>query len=199
MPPTRWTGHSVARLRVRWTKDPKDKAVPGEALVRLFSVRASQETHPAVGRAALQIAVSGTTGEASWSGPSEPTDLHLLRMQLQMSVETADGRRLVARFDPDLDAPQIGSDANADLQDALNRAWSAKRQPGRQSEQAARIDAIIDKAAESVDTATKLSVAQALGRVKQQSDWYEMTSQYKEDVKAAGGWPEIMRRAYALA
>lgn len=199
MPPTRWTGRSVARLRVRWTKDPDDKAAPGEALARLVPVGDSHRTRRGQGAVAQAIAVSGTTGEASWSGQPKRTDLHARRLTMQMSVETSDGRRLVGHFAPDAAAPRIDSDSDADLLDAFNRAWRAeptKGMPGQPSEQAARIAAIIDMAADMLDTATRLTVAQALGRVKK-SDWPEASSHFKDDVRAAGGWAEVMRKARA--
>jgi len=79
---------------------------------------------------------------------------------------------------------------------AHERAHRAERR-GRRSVQKARIAEIIDTTAESFDTATRLSVAQTLGRAN--SDSGEPTSHFKEDVRAAGGWEEIKRQARARA
>ena len=185
----------MVRLRVRWAEGSDDKPAPGEALARLVPVGYQTERHPGQGAVAPSLVVSAATGEASWEGPPGPTDLHIGRVRLELSVETSDGRRLAAHFGPDAAAPQIDSTAGADLRAALNRAWYAKGSPGRWSEQGARIAGIIDKAAELIDTATRLSVAQALGRVT--DDGLEPASQYKEDVRAAGGWAEIMSQARA--
>ncbi len=53
-------------------------------------------------------------------------------------------------------------------------------------------DAIVDAARRLGDAATRASVAAELGRVTQ---WGEETGDYRADVRAAGGWSEIRRRA----
>ena len=156
MPAPRWIGRSVAKLRVRWTKKPDDKPAEGEALVRLFPVRASHKRHRRQGADGTPIAIRAT-GEAFWSGPSVRTDLHARRLTMQMSVETSDGRRLVGHFAPDAAAPQIDSDADPtfEMRSTARGARSAEGYAGQPSEQAARIAEIIDMAAEMIDTATK--------------------------------------------
>jgi hypothetical protein len=64
---------------------------------------------------------------------------------------------------------------------------------GHPPERLARLNLMIEAAIEiGLEVATRRHVAQKLGRVD--ADGIEQ-SDYKRDVKAAGGWPEIMRRA----
>jgi hypothetical protein len=132
--------------------------------------------------------------DATLVGEPVASDLVVHRFATRMTVQTADGRRLEARFRLDADAPQVAADAPQDLRDALVRAWRASRRPGRPSEQEARLEAIIAKAAETYETATRFSVAAALGRVKDGFAAEEAT-QFKDDVTAVGGWEAIMRLA----
>ena len=82
-------------------------------------------------RGATSSAVS--EGQAKRPGRGNPsrTDVHARRMTMQMSVETSNGRRLVARFGSDVDAPQIDADADVHLRSALLEAWLGTLRPGQ--------------------------------------------------------------------
>ncbi|CAN5566245.1 hypothetical protein BH23CHL8_BH23CHL8_29450 [soil metagenome] len=86
------------RLKVRWADGPDDAAAPDEALARIEPLSATQETYPGAGRLARRLAYDGTG--LRWAGEPEPTDLHVSRVRLRLSVETADGRPRPARPPP---------------------------------------------------------------------------------------------------
>ena len=132
MPPTRWTGLSVASLRVRWADGPDDAPAEGEALGRLQRIPRSSvpETIEGGGAEAAGLRIDVTTGEVSRT-ESRRTDLVVSRSRYEIVLSTADGRRLVARFGNDVASPQADSDAPGDLRDALNRLWSASPPIGR--------------------------------------------------------------------
>jgi hypothetical protein len=104
----------VTRLRVRWADGPNDRPGEGEALARLVPQHRSQSD---------RIARGGLAGPGG-----EPTDLVMSVARVLLSVETADGRRLVTTFDDGRAVPRID-----DLRDAWNVAWKATVTPGRTS------------------------------------------------------------------
>lgn len=93
-------------LRVRWADGPDDAPRDGEALARLWLEPAGTERIPGAGL--------------------RGTDLIISRNRTFLSVSTADGRNLVARFGSDVDAPQVDVDADRDLTDAIIRAWTGR-------------------------------------------------------------------------
>jgi hypothetical protein len=157
----------VARLRVRWTKDPDDRPAIGEALARLESIPGSDTTEfcPGSGAQAADLRLDATTGEVAQSGPPKPTDLYVRRVRLRTTIEAADGRRLEAHFGSEFDVPQTDIDAPNDLRDAMIRAWRARSLSGRPSEQADRVAAIITAVREIGPDATRLEVGQVLRRL----------------------------------
>ena len=66
---------------------------------------------------------------------------------------------------------------------------------GRRSKRGTRIAAIVDAAAEMGPDATRDRVAQALNRADEDD---KPQSDYKRDVRLAGGWSAILRRAREL-
>ena len=103
----------MAPRKVRWADGPADRPAPGEYLARLWHTRRERvEYMLADGRRASGTRLAG----------------------FRMSIETADGRRLLADVPgsgDDRAAPLVESDAPPDLVDALTRAWRAQRPRGR--------------------------------------------------------------------
>lgn len=99
---------------------------------------------------------------------------------------------------PTLDLPVLPLDvakavvARLGSEGPIVAAWARAKVAGRPSVQAERIEAIVAAAREIGPRATRLSAATRLGRV---NEFAEMHGDYKRDVRAAGGWREIMRRA----
>lgn len=184
----------MARLRVRWTDNPDDVPAEGEAIGRLAAISGStySETVPGGGLEAPGLAVDLNIGELRRTA-SHRTDLVTSHSRYEMVVSTADGRRLVARFGPDVASPQTDSDAPADLRDAMNRLWKARSDPGRPSRREERIEMIVAATLELGEAATRRHVAEQLGRVNRES--LAESSDFKADVASAGGWEEIRRRA----
>lgn len=83
---------------VRLTSDPNDRPAEGEALARLVRPRRTRETYPGAGR--------------------NGTDLTVTRTHTLLSVEMADGRRLVTGWRDGTGAPEI-----EDLLQAWRDAW----------------------------------------------------------------------------
>jgi hypothetical protein len=121
----------VARLTIRWTRNAGDTPATGEALVRLWSERdpAGDLVIPGGGPRVPLVTIDGNE-RFVFVGEPQATDLHVSHRRLFMSVETADGRKLMAHFGSDAAAPQIDSDAPADLRAVLNRAWRARKPTG---------------------------------------------------------------------
>jgi hypothetical protein len=145
----------MARLRVRWANDPNELPGPGEALARLQYTSQRRETFP-----------DGTSG--------------IVRGGYRISIETHDGRRLVAdvpQSDSERAAPLVESDADAELVHALNRVWRAAAPIGRPPEVEQRIAAII--AAVRAGARTRRAAAQALGQL---TEWGELRGSFKRDV-----------------
>lgn len=155
-------------MRIRWSRDPDELPGPGEALARLRHTRVETVTRTD-GRTMTRFA------------------------GYQMSIETHDGRSLVADVPGSESAhaaPLVASDAPGDLRELLNRAWLARQRPGRRSEQEGRIEAIVQ--AVRAGASTRLLAAHAVGRV---DEWGQERSDYRRDIRAAGGWNGILRRA----
>jgi hypothetical protein len=120
-----------------------------------------------------------------------PPDLHLSWLTAGPTAETPDP--------PALDPLNYAEVSDVAL---LARDWTAQwavrafldelPNVGRPSEAAARVEAIIAAAREVGPSATRLRVAEILGRVEK---WGEERADYRRDVRAAGGWREIKRRA----
>ena len=70
--------------------------------------------------------------------------------------------------------------------------WAQSTRP---AERDARIQAIVDAARELGDAATRNRVAEVLGRSDEQG---VANSDYKRDVREAGGWAAIRRRARGM-
>lgn len=182
----------MAKLRTRWATGPDDKPAPGEAIGRLERmVGMAHEVIPGAGIPAPSLSWDPAT-ETITATESRPTDMHVGTVRLRMTVETADGRRLEARFGTDVDDPHAPLGSPADLRDAMTRLWRGRPDPGRPSEREERIAAIVAAAEELGPLATREKVAQRLGRV---AEFGELRSDYKEDVRVAGGWQEIRRLA----
>lgn len=181
----------MSRLRARWATGPDDKPGPGEAVGRLRRTDGDKEVYPAAGRIAPRLTVDPETGETT-ATTAAPTDLVVNRSRTTLTITAADGRTLVARFDPAADAPQLDADAPADLRDAVLQLWRATGARGRPSKHDERLAEIVAAAADMGDGATRLRVAQRLGRVTQ---WGEERGDYLSDIRKAGGWGEIRRRA----
>jgi hypothetical protein len=94
------------------------------------------------------------------------------------------------------------------LEDATQAEWerlwrdgreivgiARKQTGGRQSEQNARIAGIEEAAVELGEAATRLRVAARLGKVDATGS--EEWGQYRDDVRAGGGWDAIMKRVRA--
>jgi hypothetical protein len=189
----------MSELTIRWATSADDAPAEGEALVRLVPVRRRREVVPGAGSPARRLIVNRDKGDTAWGSDDAPTDLHLARVSVQLTVTTADGRQLVARIPPDADAPQVDADADPDLQRAVVRAWRERPPRGRAPEQGQRIAEIVQAAAELGDAATRERTARELCRVIE--DGYggvELPGDYKRDVAAAGGWASIRRAAAKL-
>jgi hypothetical protein len=82
----------------------------------------------------------------------------------------------------------------------LNRLWRvgpilaarARAELGRPSEAGERLEAIVNAVRDTGTSATRLRVGQILGRV---DEWNVERSDYRRDVRDAGGWRAIKRRA----
>lgn len=79
--------------------------------------------------------------------------------------------------------------------DARYLAGWTRRHVGRPSEQDERIAAIVAKVAELGAGATRQAVAIALNRV---DEYGELRTDYKRDVRKAGGWPAIVNEARGI-
>jgi hypothetical protein len=77
---------------------------------------------------------------------------------------------------------------------AAARAIVGRPSPTRPSRQEQRIEDIVEAAAALGPTATRLLVAQRLGKVSREDSQTEHGS-YRADVRAAGGWAVVMDRA----
>jgi hypothetical protein len=85
----------------------------------------------------------------------------------------------------------------------LKRLWHvapvlaarARAELGRPSEADERLEAIVAAIRDVGPSATRLRVAQVLGRV---DEWDVERSDYRRDVRDAGGWRAIVRRAREL-
>jgi len=183
----------MARLRVRPATGPDDKPAEGEYVWRLSRIPGSQtdEHTPGAGRPAPSLRLDRATDELTATEP-RATDLRLVRHQYALTVTAGDGRELVATFRPGADAPLIPEGSPTDLVRALRHAWRARPGPGAPSKLEGRIAAIEDAAAELGSAASRLRVAQQLGRVDATGS--EEQSDYKRDIAAAGGWEAIMQR-----
>lgn len=150
---------------------PMERPEPGQVLVRLWPTR---------------------------EVPADGAPLVGARLRdWRMSIETHDGRSLVARLPNEGDEyepgkPQIPVDAEHDLAELLMEAWEGRTKAGRRSEQSERIGDIIERCREMGAACTKRGVAASLGRV---NDDGEPTSPFNRDVKAAGKWAAIRRAA----
>lgn len=154
-------------MRIRWTRDPEEKPLPGEVLARLWHTRVER----------IERKGGSVTRLAGY----------------RLSIQTPDGRELVADVPgsaSDRAAPLVESDAPADMVRHLNRAWRAKGRPGRPSQRAERISAIVE--AVRAGAATRLAAAQATGRV---DEWDREHRDFLRDVTAAGGWQAIVKAA----
>lgn len=89
-----------------------------------------------------------------------------------------------------LDVDSGTAEATTDGLAQLRRKWLGTG--GRTSERDARIAAIIEAAHRFGVGATRDGIAAELGRL---DEWGEPRSDFKRDVKAAGGWAEIRKRA----
>jgi len=193
---TIWRWAIARRLLVRLATWSYDTPAAGEAVARVSSILGSftTERYPGQGRMAPALVVDR---DSELVGLTEPriTDLSVGRVRMIMTVTAADGRQLVARFGSDVDAPQIDADAPPDLRDAIVRAWRKKPPLGPPSGQDARIQAIIEAARDLGEGAAKRDrVAAQLGRV---DPWDQKpNSDFKRDVRAAGGWREVRRLAF---
>lgn len=119
-------------LRARWATGPTDQPDAGEAVGRLGSIPGSAVHETVIGGGALgpPLLWDRATDTLSWGDTPKPSDLHVRTSRLQMSVTAGDGRTLVGHFGKDAAAPQIDADAPADLREAMNRLWRARKRSG---------------------------------------------------------------------
>lgn len=180
----------------RWVTTADDLPEPGEYTARLSAMPGwtIDETRKGAGRPA-RSAVLTDDGRLAYVGEAAPTDLHVRRSRLVLTITSHDGRQLIAGFGPHANSPQVDADADEDLQRMAIIAWRGRPRPGRPSERSRRIQEMVAAAAALGDAATVDTVAQHLGRVTTDG---ERQGDYNRDVAAAGGFAEIVRLASEL-